>query len=127
MKYLYQYIFVIFGLITLSNLSFAESNVYSCVNKETGFTTTFHINFSGKTIKHLTSFSPDSNKKFSVNQDIEILTFNRNWAVSIGMSNENKILNLKVFDFVNKTYTNSGHYLDEVKKPFPQLFTCVSS
>ncbi len=56
--------------------------------------------------------------KFFLNHDLIVLTFNRNWAVSFGMSNENKILNLKVFDFVNKTYTKSGHYLDELRSLF---------
>ena len=121
---MYRLTLVIF-LGIFSNYSFAKEKIYSCVNKETNFTTTFLINFGEQCITHLSSFSPNSNQKFTVNKSLNVLTFNQDYLISLTSSNSGDVINLMVFNFVKNNYTNSGHYLKEVRKPYPQLFDCV--
>ena len=58
---------------------------------------------------------------------MNLLEFNASRAIALGYSNDGKIINLRVFNFDNNTFTNSGHYLTEKRKPFPQLSECVGN
>lgn len=119
------FLLILLGMVSVP--CFAQAKIFSCVNKETNFMTTFLVDFGEKSVTHLNSQSPNSNQKFTTNTKLITLTFNSEYSIALSMSNEGKILNLSVFNFTNNTYSNSGHYLDKVQKPFPQLFSCVTN
>lgn len=102
----------------------AQTKIYSCINKETNFTTTFSVDFSNKSITHLTSQSPNTNQKFTGIGKLTVVTFEKDYSISHSITQEGKILNIILFNFQNDTYSISGHPLTEKKKPHPQLFEC---
>jgi hypothetical protein len=105
----------------------AETKLFSCVNKETNFVTTYSIDFENKSITHLTSISPNTSQKFPSLGNLKVLSFNNDYSISVVITNDGKIMNILLFDFKNKVYTTSGHYINEKKKPNSQYYECSTN
>ena len=116
--------FIYFILLSFVNANAQNKNM-TCTNNETNFITNFKIDINDKKITHLSSLNSKNNQRYVVNEDLKILSFDKNIAITISYSNNDAILNLKIFNFKEQTYTQSGHYLDIKQKPYSQLFECV--
>lgn len=114
-------------LSTIAMSSKAETKVFTCASKETNFVTTYSIDFENKSITHLTSISPNTNQKFPSIGNLRVLSFNNDYSISVAITNDGKIINILLFDFKNKIYTISGHYVNEKRKPNSQYFECSTN
>jgi hypothetical protein len=107
------------------NSSYAQSTNMTCVNNENKFITNYKIDIASKTIFHLSSMDSANNKRYVVNEAQSVLSADGDIIVTLNYSNNGNIINLKVFNLKEQTYTQSGHYLDSKRKPNTQLFECV--
>lgn len=103
----------------------AQAQVLTCVNDETGFIMSFQVDKTAKSITHLTSMSPKTKQKFTLNSKLFVLYFSDDIAITNNLSNEGKTLNLMVFNLANLTISQSGHFLNRKEKPNSQLFECT--
>ncbi len=112
-------------LLLIPNISFASSYLLTCLNVDDQFTTNFMIDETNKTIMHLSSFDPTTKQKFIVNKFEKIIFFDNKFVGAYTMTSAG-IHNFRVLNLDKMTYSNSGHYMGDVK-PYGQLFECFKS
>ena len=70
------------------------------------------------------SVSPKRTQMFTGLGKLAVLTFEKDYSIVYVNSQEAKVLNILLFNFLNDTYSVSGYHLTEKKKPDSQLFEC---
>jgi len=111
-----------------SNPSYGGEFIFSCVNDEKTFATTYLVDNSREIIIHKTSKNLRNNQNYYPDRYQNIILWNYPIVLTMSRSGPKKdIINFKVFNFEIETYSQSGHYTTEEQKPDSQWFECVSS
>tara|TARA_B100000579_G_C22286345_1_gene600612 strand:+ start:193 stop:576 length:384 start_codon:yes stop_codon:yes gene_type:complete len=123
-------IFNIKGFIALfflfPNYALANTNRWTCVNKNNGnFTTVYEVGTGlRKSITHISSYDPVRDREYEGSSSHKIIFFDNNKIVATSSSSMQPLINFYVFNLNKKIYTQSGHYLSNLRVPNAQLFKC---
>ena len=121
------------GLVTfIFPLIFAPQKIYSseyiltCANED-GFLSVFQIEnkFSFQSVTHISSYDPESGKKYSVNLPLQVISKKNNLisTVDVSLTGDDGIIILDVFDLGKKIISSNTIYLDGTS-PDLQKYTC---
>ena len=104
---------------------YAESFNYTCISNNGNFVITYKVDTSAKTILHLSSYDPETGKRYKPNKYRKIIEWNYPLVFSYTLSSVDNYPSFQLFHFGNLTKSSSGHYED--KDPYPQFFQCFKS
>ena len=110
----------------LPNYALANTNRWTCINKNNGnFTTVYDVKTGfKKSITHISSYDPVRDRNYKVSSSMKIISSDNNKIVAMDPSSMQPLLNFYVFNLNKKIYTQSGHYLSDLIVPNAQLFKC---
>ena len=121
----------VIGLITfIFPLIFAPQKIYSseyiltCSNED-GFLSVFQITnkSSFQSVTHLSSYDPESSKKFTVNQPLLVISKEKNLISTIDVIKDDGMIILDVFNLDKKIISSNTIYLDGTS-PDLQKYIC---
>ena len=118
-------IIIILFVLFYSSSVFAEEFIYTCINNDTQFSTTYLVKTKDKYIHRIGS-KAGNGTTYPGKKNPENIIF---WEFPIvGTYNKTSagIPTFKVYNFDNNSYNVSGHY-DGDRLPYGQLFNCYKS
>ena len=119
------YISVISMLFMVPLPVHSETFFLSCVNnKSNRFTIYYEVNTYSKTIFHISSFNPQNNEGFRVNDYLDIIKWDDPFVYAYRISSQETPV-FYVFNLDERTVSSAGHY--KSIEPYPQFFECSRS
>ena len=113
-------------LLTLNVDSvFAKGQVLVCAKRGDNFVMTFKVDNKLKSIIHVSSLDSELSSRYLLNERLDILRFEKEFAVAVGYSSNESIINFLVFHFSNYSLTTSGHDLGSKTRPQSYVYDCV--
>lgn len=104
---------------------FARSQTLVCTNKEDNFVMTFRLDSKLKSITHVSSLEHELSVRSLVNERLNVLRFEENFAMGVGYSSNESIVNFLVFNFANYSLTTSAHDMGSQTRPQSYVYTCT--
>ena len=114
----------VFPVFIFPQKIFSSEFILTCTNED-GFLSVFKINnkSSFQSVTHLSSYDPESSKKFSVNQPLLVISKEKNSISTIDVLKDDGMIILDVFNLDKKIISSNTIYLDGTN-PDLQKYTC---
>ena len=101
---------------------YAEIFHYTCISNKGNFVITDKVDTSANTILHMSSYNPETGKRYKPNRYRKIIEWKYPIVFAYSISSHD-VPTFQVFNFEKLTKSSAGHFEDD--DPFPQFFQCV--